>query len=243
MTASGSRSAAGNQDEFFAAAGGDDYFDRNRALQDAPDTHHPALQLFGEHPSGDLPESGRAAVIGGAGGREAAALNQLLPGWHVANVDISERAIEFGRQRFPHLDHHCMSISSARPTLRDAIGIQDLTMVVSVLHWVDRATLSTAIANIDHLVADSGLLLLTDFLPVSRRKNPIRGSGGFFTFNQDYPAIFLSLGTYEIERMQVRTSPEPAEIDPQERRVVDILLRKRLTDLYPVGWDPEQATR
>jgi len=215
-----------SQEEYFSRAGGDAYFDRNLALQSAPDRNHPALRLLGNPLPEDLSGTGRGAVLGGAGGREAAALQEIVPGWRITNLDISEKAIEFG--------------TSTRPPLSEVIGPQDLTMVVSVLHWVDRSMLSSSIANIDRVVVDGGLLLITDFLPSARRKNPIRGSQGFYTFKQDYAAIFLSLGTYEIERMQVRTSREPADLDREERRVVDVLLRKRLTSLYPVGWDTER---
>jgi SAM-dependent methyltransferase len=229
-----------SQEEYFSRAGGDAYFDRNLALQSAPDRNHPALRLLGNPLPEDLSGTGRGAVLGGAGGREAAALQEIVPGWRITNLDISEKAIEFGKRTFPNLEHHCLSITSTRPPLSEVIGPQDLTMVVSVLHWVDRSMLSSSIANIDRVVVDGGLLLITDFLPSARRKNPIRGSQGFYTFKQDYAAIFLSLGTYEIERMQVRTSREPADLDREERRVVDVLLRKRLTSLYPVGWDTER---
>ena len=224
------------QEGYFATQGGDEYFRRNLAGQEVAWTDHPALQYLMAAAGSELPAKGRAAVLGGAGGREAAGLKERLPEWEISNVDISPEAIAFGRQTFPHLEHHCLSISSVEPRLSEALGEMDVIFVVGVLLWVDRAGLSRAIANIDESLRDGGLLLISDFLPPTRRKNPIKHSPDNFTYKQDYSESFLSLGTYETVALSTRTSEQPADIDAQERRLATHLLRKNLTGLYPVGY-------
>ena len=224
------------QEQYFATLGGDEYFRRNLAGQEVALTDHPALEFLMATSGSEFPAKGRAAVLGGAGGREAAGLKERLPDWKISNVDISPEAIAFGRQTFPHLEHHCLSISSVAPRLSEVLGEMDVIIVVGVLLWVDRTGLSRAIANIDESLRDGGLLVIWDFLPPTRRMNPIRHAPNHFTYKQDYGEPFLSLGTYETVALSTRTAEQPAEIDAQERRLATHLLRKNLTGLYPVGY-------
>ncbi len=225
-----------SQEEYFSSTGGDDYFERNAVEQGTPQRSLMAYELLNALPSGALPHDGRAAVLGGAAGGEAAALSELLPGWKLANVDVSARAIEFGKVAFPEIDHHCLSIATAMPDLHTAIGEQDLVFVVGVMLWLDRKHLARAIANIDGSLRDGGHLLISDYLPSTRRKNPIRYSPKHYTYKQDYSAPFLSLGTYELVAMNTRVTAHPEDLDTDERRGASHLLRKNLTELYPIGW-------
>ncbi len=226
---------AGSQEDYFAVSGGDAYFQRNAAFQGDP-LNHPAFGLL-EAVRSELPEdSGRAAVLGGSAGREAAGLKGLFPGWTLSNVDISQKAIDFGKERFPHLNHYRLSLTVSGGNFTAALGEQDVIVVVSVLPWIDRRLLARAIANIDETLRDGGYLLITDFLPSTNRRNPIRHSPEHFTYKQDYSASFLALGTYEVVASNTRVAPTPAHIPAQERRTADLLLRKNLTGLYPIGW-------
>jgi len=225
-----------SQEAYFSSVGGDDYFERNADGQGIPRREFPAFDLIKALPTGALPGIGRAAVLGGAGGREAAALAELLPEWTITNVDISERAIAFGKKTFPEINHHRISIASQMPSLAAVIGVQDLVFTVGVLLWVDRLSLSRAIANIDESLNDGGYLLITEFLPSGPRKNPIRHSPEHYTYKQDYSAPFLSLETYEVISMSSQVASEPQEISADERRLAHHLLRKDIAGRYPIGW-------
>ncbi len=225
-----------SQEAYFSTVGGDDYFERNAEGQETPRRDLPAFDLIKALPSGLSPANGRAAVLGGSGGREAAGLSELLPGWQLTNVDISAKAIAFGRATFPQVNHHCLSITSRAPDLAGVIGVQDLIFAVGVLLWLDRRYLARAIANIDETLNDGGHLLITDFLPSGARKNPIRHSPEHFTFKQDYSAPFLHLGTYELVSMTTQIGLQHEELPADERRFGHHLLRKDLKELYPIGW-------
>ena len=69
------------QERYFATRGGDEYFRRNLTGQEVARTDHPALQFLMATAGSELPAKGRAAVLGGAGGREAAGLKERLPEW------------------------------------------------------------------------------------------------------------------------------------------------------------------
>ena len=64
------------EEQYFAALGGDEYFRRKLVGQDVARTDHPALELVTAAAGTALPARGRAAVLGGAGGREAAVLKE-----------------------------------------------------------------------------------------------------------------------------------------------------------------------
>lgn len=226
---------AESQEHYFTAGGGDEYFRRNVAVQDVARSYHMSDNLL-VGLRGELPSKGRAAVLGGAGGRSAAALKDHFPNWTVSNVDISHEAIEFGRRTFPQVEHHCLSISSVEPRLSDVLGELDVILVTGVLVWVDRAVLSRAIANIDESLRDGGILLISDFLPPTRRKNPIKHAPQCFTYKQDYSEPFLSLGTYEAVTISTHVFAEPKNLDEFERRWAYHLLKKNLTGLYAVGF-------
>lgn len=223
-----------SQEEYFRTVGGDAYFERNAAMQDEP-RHHSAFGLLADL-DGRLPEIRRAAVIGGAAGREAAALAELIPGCKVTNVDISPRAIEHGRAVFPHLEHRCASISAPGGEFADAVGEQDLVFLVGVLIWIDRRGLARAVANVDEVLRDGGLLLIEDFLPPTARRNPIRHAPEHFSYKQDYSAPFLALGTYDPVRLNTYVAAEPSGIPEAERTVAITLLAKNLYGRLPIGY-------
>lgn len=223
------------QEEYFRSVGGDDYFKRNSG-HESPLDGHPSITLIQERFLHTLSHKGRAAVLGGAGGREAAALAKTLAGWELTNVDISQKAIDFGAAAYPNIRHRCMSITSTTPTLTETIGPQDLILVTGVLLWVDRYLLAQAIANIDLSLRDGGLLVIWDFMPPTNRRNPIRHSPNYFTFKQDYSKPFLSLGTYTMLGMESIILADPPDLDESERRAVTFALKKDLHGLYPVGY-------
>ncbi len=225
-----------SQEDYFSSSGGDDYFERNSEGQGQPYLGAPAFELLRGLSEGTLPARGRATVLGGSGGRIAAGLSGVLPGWKLTNVDISAKAIDFGRTAFAEFEHYCLSITSKAPDLLSAIGDQDLIYVAGVLLWVDRRSLARAVANIDESLRDGGHLLITDFLPSGPRRNPIRHSPEHYTYKQDYSAPFLSLGTYELVSMNSHIAPQRDGLSVDERRSGHHLLRKDLSGLYPIGW-------
>ncbi len=203
------------QDDYFAVRGGDEYFRRNHDTQAAPRRDLSAYTLLNALPSGSLPDVGRAAVLGGAAGREAAWLSEILPNWELTNVDISPQAIEFGKQTFPDIRHHCLNIATSEPSLSSVIGQQDLIFVVAVFHWIDRLLLPRAIANVDESLRDGGHLLIADFLPSTKRKNPISHNPDYFTYKQDYAACFVSFGTYELVSQTAYVAEQPKDFPRQ----------------------------
>ena len=214
-----------NQDTHFLQGEGDAWYRRNRdyllAGSDDWMTHDVPLRLI--HARGETWDS--VLELGCSLGRRLDVLSRLGVA-RAVGTDASAQAIAEGSRLYPALDLRHALIS--RP-----VGEQfDLVIVNFVLHWVDRTSLSAAIAAIDSAVAPGGLLLLGDFLPDRPLRRGYVHKRGLYTYKQDYAACFTALGLYEEIERRVFDHDDPAhperpatEIDEQ-RRAACVLLRK-----------------
>lgn len=118
-------------------------------------------------------------------------------------------------------------------------GQFDLVIVNYVMHWIDRSTLARSICSIDNFVKDGGLLLLGDFLPdyQQRRRYHHLPQKHVFTYKQDYPGIFTSLGLYkELARFTYdHDTPDSYALQPatSPTRGACSLLHKSFDGYYP----------
>lgn len=179
-----------SQDRIFLEGEGNAWFDRNKTSLMAPNRFDWPLTLLDWLDVADQPRN--AVELGCANGWRLAALRKRIPG-RLIGVDASSEAIADGRIRYPALDLRQGLLSNL--PLDETF---DLVIVNFVLHWVDRSSLSRAVAEIDRVVADGGLLILGDFLPdrPTRRQYHHRPSKDVFTYKQDYAAIFEAFVTY-----------------------------------------------
>lgn len=183
-----------DQDVIFAESEGNAWYRRNAAKLggiDGPDALLDMAKL--------LPDARRAQIrsicdIGCANGERLARFAQLLPSAErLCGFDASSDAVAAGVDRFDGLD-----LKSGLADTPPFEGAFDLVTISFVLHWIDRTRLVRTLAAIDGLVADNGLLILSDFLPdrpCSRRYHH-RSDVELFTYKQDYAAAFTGLGIY-----------------------------------------------
>jgi SAM-dependent methyltransferase len=178
------------QDEIFAATEADRWFERNRAaltsLDPAKDVPLRLLDLYRLRPQ-------RVLEVGGANGYRVAQL--LERGATSATVvEPSLAAITDGRARYPRVVFH-QGVARMLPVE----GNFDLVIVHFVLHWIDRALLLQAIAEIDRVLAPDGHLVIGDFSPHGPRRAPYHHlpDRDVHTFKQDYAAIFTASGLYQ----------------------------------------------
>lgn len=204
-----------DQDVIFAQSEGNAWYRRNAAKLGSVDRPDALLDM-----ARLLPAARREAIrsvcdIGCANGERLARFARLLPNaTRLCGFDASSEAVAAGMARFEGLD--------LRPALADSPPFEgpfDLVTISFVLHWVDRKRLARTIAAVDGLVADGGLLILSDFLPdqpCSRRYHH-RQDVELFTFKQDYSAAFSGLGLYrEIGRHIFSHDAAGVELDGSE---------------------------
>lgn len=181
------------QDQIFLEREGNHWFQRNRQVL-SPDGHfdwvsHQLSQLE------NLSTVSTILELGCANGWRLAKLRQKL-GRHVqyAGIDASLEAIQAGQASDPALDLQQGLLSNVPVT--DPV---DVVIVSFVLHWVDRKTLATSISEIDRLVKDNGILIISDFLPDAPTRRPYHHcpDEAVYTYKQDYTKLFKALGTYQ----------------------------------------------
>lgn len=220
-----------DQGQIFRTAEGDAWYRRNAAHLETKAPHDIAMRMIGILDN-DLVCGVRSVCdVGCANGWRLDALGKTLPNAsRLCGFDASDSAIMAGRG-FPGLD--------LRPGLVEDSPFDekfDLVIVSFVLHWIDRVKLTEAIARIDRLVANGGLLMVLDFLPDRPSKRPYHHlqNNEVFTYKQDYSRTFGELGTYqELARLTfVHDRPEAgvAPASAQERAICALL--HKATDAY-----------
>jgi SAM-dependent methyltransferase len=204
-----------DQSQIFRDGEGDAWFRRNAKALSVDHREDQVLAAIERlHRTGERPQS--ICELGCANGWRLAAIAERYPEiGRLAGCDVSEAAIADGSHRWPTLDLAVGPIE--QPPIQ---GLFDVVIVSYVLHWVARSHLSRAIAAIDTLVNDGGILIVSDFLPdrpVARRYHH-RGDVKLYTYKQDYGATFIALGYYErVDNLIFSHSGVEGEIDPQDR--------------------------
>jgi SAM-dependent methyltransferase len=182
-----------NQDSLFASSEGDSWYRRNRALLAKDDKID--WPLFILDMLGDKGAIASVLELGCSNGFRLHKLKQShLRHARCVGIDASAEAIATGMELYPDLELQQGVL--ATPPIS---GQFDLVIVNYVLHWIDRTTLARSVCSIDAFIKDGGLLLVGDFLPdyPQRRRYHHLPEQQVFTYKQDYPAIFTSLGLYK----------------------------------------------
>jgi SAM-dependent methyltransferase len=241
-----------SQDEIFRQGEGDRWFARNRAALEAP-----AVDWVGRlldtlentliNPPDGKTGIGSALDLGCANGWRLARLQERFQHsrpLQCVGVDISAEAIRDGSQRYPGIEFIQAGLSDI-----PLASSFDLVIVSFVLHWIDRAHLARTIAEIDRLMRDDGLLVICDFHPNGQTRTPYHHlpDQQAFTYKQDYPRLFETLGTYrEIARLTFDTDDRDYRVQAAtgRTRAVCSALRKSLHKYYedstfaPVAGNP-----
>src|SRR5262249_37624243 len=111
-------------------------------------------------------------------------------GARCSGIDPSQKAIAAGVERHPNLD--------LRRGVAHSLDFEDeafdIVYLAFVFHWVDRAYLLRAVAEIDRVLQPGGRLIISDFCPDRPRKNIYhhRTDVQLFTYKQQYWDIFTT---------------------------------------------------
>ena len=157
-----------------------------------------------------------------------AQLGERHGGLRLSGFDVSEAAIAEGSAAWPSL--------TLRSGTADAPPFDaefDVVIVSFVLHWIGRAQLARSIAAIDGLLRETGVLVLTDFLPDApcARAYHHRSDVDLLTYKQDYARCFTALETYAVEEQAIfaYSSGALGPVEDAQDRAVCTVLRRNLT--------------
>jgi SAM-dependent methyltransferase len=216
-----------SQDDVFATSEGDRWFERNRGALVVADAEHDVpmllMRLYGFTPRSVL-------EIGAANGYRLAAIRETY-GCRVVGVEPSPAAIADGEERFPDVELH--------RGRADEVPLDeefDLVIVNFVFHWIGRDRLLRAVAEVDRLTANHGLVAIGDFMPTGLLRRPYHHvpDGSLSTYKQDYASSFIASGGYEpVALLTGSHSVKTLTIDvDNDDKVGTWLLRKRSAELY-----------
>lgn len=217
------------QDDVFYSGEGDSWFERNKQSLCQNIGDDLSFQVLKEGLSFDKVKS--VLELGCSNGWRLHLLSEIIPDARFYGMDASQGAIEDGKNRYP-------GISLTHGLLSDIPFNRgfDLVIVNFVLHWVDRSSLLKSIAEVDRMVNDGGYLLLGDFLPdVPQCRKYHHVDQGVYTYKQDYPVLFQSMGIYKETVRKLFNhddkSKSLSETDASSRGVCS-LLTKSLHNYY-----------
>jgi SAM-dependent methyltransferase len=216
------------QDDTFVASEADRWFDRNREALAAVDwDRDPPMRLLSLY---RVPFQ-TVLEVGAANGYRVAELARRSRARATA-VEPSPKALADGRTRFPDVDFRQGEVR-ALPVSETF----DLVIVNFVFHWIDRANLLRAVAEVDRVVADGGYLLIGDFFPdrPTRVKYHHLADADVYTYKQDYGALFRASGLYQQLALLSGSGHDLQSNAADADRTATWLLRKGLTDHYAGG--------
>ena len=210
------------QDEIFKNFEGDNWFQRNKEviLHSGEDRITSLIKQL------KLPGSSFAEVGCCNGYRLERLRKEYCPLGTLVGFDISKEAIQDGLSRYPQLNLWVRALNESYTEEKF-----DITICNFVLHWIDRKNLLSSIMAIDKLVKDGGYLIIGDFYPdfnKKRRYHHVKEKK-LYTYKQDYPNIFVSLGSYrEIFRSTFNHDMhgDGVEYTESDKRAVCSVLKK-----------------
>lgn len=138
-------------------------------------------------------------------------------------------AVDFGNKRYPEV---ILSQGTA-DELKFEDSFFDIVILGFCMYQVDRKLIAKIIEEVDRVLKQEGLLVITDFeTPLSYKRRNIHTVAAP-TFKCDYAKMFCnSLGYSLIEKRMFSQEQECFSKDVQERISTQILYKEPETNLY-----------
>jgi len=220
-----------NQEIIFFNKEGDAWFNRN-------------VKTLGKNFENDFPlklieilniKPTRVLDVGAANGYRLAEIANRFKSEKYVAIEPSQEAIKDGQKKFPFIQFRRGLICDL--SLQDNEEF-DLVIVNFVFHWISRNKLFRSVSKLDRAIADSGYLILGDFLPdvPTKIKYHHLPEDEVYTYKQDYTEIFLSSGLYT-SIAQLTYDHDTHSLSPDvngDGRGVCSCLKKNMQNLYVI---------
>lgn len=214
------------QKEIFMSGEGDGWFQRNAVSLEK--SRKDRAWLYKEIAL-ELQDDTSVLEIGCADGSNLAGIsdNKRIKGF---GIDPSPEAIQSGSEKYPDFS---LSVGSS-----DNLVFQDSSMGMVwmgfCLYLVDRSLLMATVAEVDRVLQNGGLLIITDFDPGYPVKRPYSHVAGCSSWKMDYSQLWLANPAYSLVRkISYSHYGRAFHPDPQER-VATWILKKSEDSAYSV---------
>lgn len=220
------KSSAFCQKEIFMSGEGDGWFQRNTASLEESRKNREWLY---EQIVMEIQEGASFLEIGCADGSNLAGIldSKKIKGF---GIDPSSEAIQSGREKYPDLS---LSVGSS-----DSLKFEDSSMnavwMGFCLYLVDRPFLMPTVSEVDRVLKNNGVLIITDFDPGYPVKRSYSHVSGCSSWKMDYSRLWLANPAYSLVRkISYSHCGKTFHPDPQER-IATWILKKSEDSAYSV---------
>ena len=116
-------------------------------------------------------------------------------------IEPSKEAINFGKDNFTNINF----INGTCDKIDMEDNSCDIIMIPFVLMYIDRNLLFRCISEIDRVLKNNGILIITDFYSNRQRKNIYKHSSDTYIYKQNYFEIFISSHNYFLTKLECFT--------------------------------------
>jgi SAM-dependent methyltransferase len=208
------------------ASEGDAYFGRNDACDTSRDDVFEALNSI--HDGVNLRD---LLEIGCMDGRRLARAADVF-GCQATGIEASEKAVQAGRERYPHIS---VSQGVAPEALESIVGDKEFDVVIVgfFLYLLPRPLLFRTIASVDALLRDGGFLIVSDFLSIMPVRRDYAHNSQLATYKSDYAQAWTWNPQYVLISRSSRSHDSGAAsfVDDERNWVTVDVLYKRPVEL------------
>lgn len=167
--------------------------------------------------------------IGCSSGFRLNALNNLFPNNNYFGFDPSKDAIHYAKQNYNNINFEILTC--------DDINFYedkkfDIIMIPFVMVYIDRELLLKSISEIDRILKNNGILIITDFYSNRPRKNIYKHTDNTFIYKQNFFEIFLSTNNYFLNKLECFYHITTNNNDNYDDTCYYVELKKDLLNLF-----------
>lgn len=178
----------------FSKLDGDQYFERNISAKHDNDE---ILRNFNINNFKNI----NLLEIGCCDGWRLNKFNKLNNTNKYFGIDISNKSIEYGKSVFDNLNLEVGDICNLSYSDQQF----DVVLVPFVLMYINRINLLKAISELDRVLKNNGLLIITDFYPNIPKKISFKHNNDLYTYKQKFYEMFISTNNYYIQKLNTFT--------------------------------------
>lgn len=169
--------------------------------------------------------------IGCSNGAKLNYVQEKLPnlGISLFGIDPSIKSIDDGKNNFTNLT---LEVGTS-DVLNFADNSFDVVIVGFCLYLVDRHLIFKTVSEIDRVLKQNGILVITDFEPPFPIKRPYVHKAGVYSYKNNYSNFFVGGGHYTLlKKIHFNHSNVIFDSNFNERVSTSILYKENLEEVY-----------
>ena len=144
-------------------------------------------------------------------------------------IDPSQKAINYGKINYQNIN---FKISTCDELLFYENKKFDLILVPFVFMYIDRELLLKSISEIDRILNNNGILIISDFYSNRQRKNNYKHIDNSYIYKQNFYEIFLSTKNYFLNKLECFSHNTSNNNDNYDDTCYYVELKKDLLNMF-----------